>query len=136
MPFTLEPLTRADVPGCITIYFSAFQNPHSLGCWPRTPRIRTWWEDMIYSELDEPGAHWLKAVSITGELAGFIKWVQPKHGVEPDTTLPQWPEDADQRLCNETFGDWARRHRELMRARAHWCMPTDDLCMRQICRSY
>lgn len=122
MAFTLLPLTRADIPACITIYFSAFQNPHSLGCWPRTLSIRAWWENMIHDELDEPGAHWLKAVDpTTGQLAGFVKWVQPKHGMEPSLELPEWPAEADGTLCEETFGVWARRHRELMGGRGHWC---------------
>lgn len=121
MAFTLQPLTRTDVPHCITIYFAAFQNAHSLGCWPRTPNIRTWWENMIYDELDEPGAQSLKAVTGSGEMAGFVKSVQPKHGIEPDTALPQWLTEADHKLCDETFGKWARRRRELMDAWGHWC---------------
>lgn len=122
MAFTLHPLTRADIPACVTIYFAAFQNPHSLGCWPRTPAVRAWWEAMMADELDEPGAHWLKAVSAaTGELAGFVKWQQPTHGVAPSEALPRWPEGADARLCQETFGAWARGHRELMGERGHWC---------------
>lgn len=77
---------------------------------------------MIRSELDEPGAHWLKAVSNeTGAIVGFVKWQEPKPGVEPDTNLPEWPEEADQKLCNETFGAWARAHRDLMGNEGHWC---------------
>ena len=77
---------------------------------------------MISEELKEPSSHWLKAVSIsTREIAGFVKWQQPKPGVEPDIDLQTWPEDADQHLCNETFGVWARKHRELCGTRGHWC---------------
>jgi hypothetical protein len=77
---------------------------------------------MIYDELEEPGSHWRKAVSTsTGEIAGFTKWQQPKPGVAPDTSLPDWPEDADKALCDETFGAWARAHRDLMETRGHWC---------------
>lgn len=77
---------------------------------------------MIYDELKEPGAHWLKAVSTsTAEIAAFVKWQEPKPGIEPDVDLPTWPEGADRELCNETFGDWARAHRELMGKRGHWC---------------
>ena len=122
MSFTLHSLVAVDVPTCVSIYFSAFQNPHSLGCWPRIDTVRSWWENMLYDELDEPGAHWLKAVSTsTGQLAAFAKWVEPKPGVFPDTSLAQWPEGADQALCDETFGAWARRRRELMGDRGHWC---------------
>ncbi|KAK4542280.1 hypothetical protein LTR36_006933 [Oleoguttula mirabilis] len=122
MAFTLQPLQHEDAERCVTIYFAAFQNPHSLGCWPRSPSVRAWWEKMIHDELDEPGAHWLKAVSKeTGELAGFVKWQEPKPGVEPAEDLPQWPEGADEKLCDETFGTWARMHRELLRSRGHWC---------------
>lgn len=50
----------------------------------------------MYDELDEAGSHWLKAVaSETGELAGFVKWQQPKHGEAPSTELAEWPEGAD-----------------------------------------
>ncbi len=122
MSFDLQPLTAADVPNCVTIYFNAFQNPHSLACWPRVASVRIWWEKMIYDELDEPGSHWLKAVSKNaGDIAGYVKWVEPKPGVEPSVDLPAWPEDADQDLCNETFGAWARKHRELFGKRGHWC---------------
>ncbi len=130
MPFTLHPLTSSDVPRCVDIYFSSFQNPHSIGCWPRVASVREWWENMLYTELDEPGAYWLKAVSTgtgsgnkspSGEIAAFAKWVEPKPGVEPETDLPEWPEGADNALCDETFGSWARRRRILMGARGHWC---------------
>ena len=77
---------------------------------------------MIDDELKEPGAHWLKAVSTnTGEIAAFVKWQEPKPGVEPEVDLPTWPEGADEELCNETFGAWAKAHRELMGKRGHWC---------------
>jgi GNAT superfamily N-acetyltransferase len=80
---------------------------------------------MIHDELDEPGSHWLKAVSEqSGEVAGFAKWQEPKPGRVPEIDLPEWPEGADKALCNETFGDWARKHRELMADRDHWCTVT------------
>ncbi|GIZ48000.1 hypothetical protein CKM354_001107500 [Cercospora kikuchii] len=121
MSITLQPLQECDVQTCVTIYFSAFQNPHSLACWPRVPSIRAWWENMIRSELHGPGAHWLKAVpNATGAIVGFVKWQEPKPGVEPDTNLPEWPEEADQELCDETFGAWARAHRDLMGNEGHW----------------
>lgn len=120
--FILLPLQPADIANCVNIYFAAFQNAHSLGCWPRIPSVRAWWENMITDELYEPGAHWLKAVSKqTGEIAGFAKWQEPKSGKESDTALPQWPEGADTALCDETFGAWARKHGELMGVRGHWC---------------
>ena len=122
MAFNLERLEHEDAERCVTIYFAAFQNPHSLACWPRIPSVRAWWEKMIHDELDESGAHWLKAVSSqTGEIAGFCKWQEPKPGVTPDVSLPEWPEGADQELCRETFGAWARMHRNLMGGRGHWC---------------
>lgn len=122
MAFTLIPLQEDDIPRCVTMYFAAFQNAHSIGCWPRIPSVRVWWEQMIYDELHEPGAHWLKAVSIvSGEIAGFVKWQEPKPNVEPDVDLPEWPQGADAKLCNETFGAWAKAHRDLMGSRGHWC---------------
>ncbi|KAK5166502.1 uncharacterized protein LTR77_008045 [Saxophila tyrrhenica] len=128
MAFRLLPLLPQDVPHCVSIYFAAFQNAHSLACWPRdVPAVREWWERMLYDELEEPGAWWLKVVLVeegmegTGEVVcGFGKWVEPKPGVFPETDLPQWPEGADKALCEETFGAWARRRRELMGDRGHW----------------
>lgn len=77
---------------------------------------------MIYEELNEPGSHWFKAVATdTGEIGGFVKWQEPKPGVSPSQALGPWPEEADQQLCNETFGAWARMHRDLLGARGHWC---------------
>lgn len=121
IPFRLEPLEPQDAPTCATIYFASFQNPHSLACWPRTPSIHTFWTQMILSELSEPSAHWLKAIHpSTNRIAGFCKWVAPKPGQQPDTSLPTWPEDADARLCDETFGAWAKAHVDLMGSRGHW----------------
>lgn len=120
-PFTLLPLAPTDAPACATIYFASFQNAHSLACWPRTPSIRAFWENMITTELQEPNAHFLKAVDpSTNQIAGFCKWVSPKPGEVPDTSLPPWPEDADKRLCDETFGAWANAHAEILGARGHW----------------
>jgi len=122
MAFDLQPLQLEDASRCTSIYFAAFQNPHSLACWPRIPSIRAFWEKMIRDELHEPHAHWLKAVSCeTQDIVGFCKWKSPKPGQEPDTSLPEWPEGADKALCDETFGEWARRHKALMGDRGHWC---------------
>ncbi|KAK4501097.1 hypothetical protein PRZ48_006903 [Zasmidium cellare] len=119
--FTLQPLQEPDIPRCVTIYFTSFQNAHSHGCWPRSPAVRAWWETMLRDELHEPGANWLTAKDVsTGEIAGFCKWVEPAPGKEPDETLPRWPEGADEKLCNETFGAWARRKTELMGRRGFW----------------
>ncbi|KAK0264935.1 hypothetical protein LTR57_000162 [Friedmanniomyces endolithicus] len=123
MPFTLHPLLPPDIPRSTDIYFAAFQNPHSLACWPRNvPAVRTWWGTMILTELHEPGSQWLKAVSDddTGEVAGFCKWRRFGEGEEVGTGLPEWPEGADARLCAETFGGWVGRHPGLMGGRAHW----------------
>lgn len=77
---------------------------------------------MINDELHAPGARWLKAVSVeSGAIAGFVKWQEPKPGVEPDVDLPEWPQGADASLCHGTFGAWARAHRDLMGSRGHWC---------------
>jgi hypothetical protein len=84
------------------------------------------------TELDEAGSHWLKAVSTTtGDIVAFVKWQEPKPGTEPSTELPEWPEQADRALCDETFGAWARSHQELMGARGHWCkIPLVNCCAR------
>jgi len=123
MAFEVQSLQEQDASRCVDIYFAAFQNPHSLGCWPRNvPSVRAWWEQMIHDELNESGSQWLKAVSqSTGEIAAYCKWRRYEADHEPDTSLPEWPKGADTTLCNETFGDWARKHPELMGRRAHWC---------------
>lgn len=54
-------------------------------------------------------------------IVAFAKWVRPKPGVEPDTSLPLWPTGANKPLCEETFGAWAREHVRLMGTRGHWC---------------
>lgn len=129
MTLEIQSLQPGDIPTCVQIYFDAFQNPHSLACWPRVPGIRKFWEDMLREEMGDPNARFLKVV-VTGsssgsdngfELAAFAKWVAPKPGVEVDTSLPRWPEEADAELCDRTFGAWARRHKELMGTRGHWC---------------
>jgi hypothetical protein len=124
MSFTIQPLRAEDAGRCVAIYFAAFQNPHSLGCWPRdVPRVREWWENMIKGELTEAGSHWFKVVSEDkGEIVGYCKWRKYEAGHEADTNLPQWPEGSDKVLADETFGDWANKHPQLMGTRAHWCM--------------
>lgn len=71
----------------------------------------------------EPGSHWFKTVDLaTGEMVGFVKWQEPRwDGVEVEIGLPEWPAEADRRVCDETFGEWGRRRRELMGGRGHWC---------------
>ncbi|KAK4953838.1 hypothetical protein LTR10_008442 [Elasticomyces elasticus] len=121
MSFATRLLLESDISRCVDIYFAAFQNPHSLACWPRgVPAVRSWWEAMFHDELHEPGSTWIKAVSHeTGEIAAYCKWRQHEEGCVLETDLPQWPEGADARLCDETFGDWARKHSELMGGKAH-----------------
>ncbi|KAK5111432.1 hypothetical protein LTR62_004884 [Meristemomyces frigidus] len=130
MAFTLQPLEAKDVPTCVAIYFASFQNAHSLACWPRNnAAVREWWENMILTELDEPGSQWLKAVdtgtgveSEKGQVVGFCKWRFFRIGEEVGTELPSWPEGSDEQLCERTFGAWAERHPVLMgsRRRGHW----------------
>lgn len=75
----------------------------------------------------EPGSHWFKTVDPTPEdgepvVVGFVKWQEPRsEGMELETELPEWPAEADGRVCEETFGEWGRRRRELMGGRGHWC---------------
>jgi len=122
MPFVTQPLLATDVPTCVQLYFDSFQNSHSLVCWPRVPAIRAFWEAMFYEEMKDPKSHFLKAVDTkSGEMAAFSKWVEPKPGVFPDLSLPEWPKESDVSLCDETFGAWAAQHRELMQDRGHWC---------------
>lgn len=122
MPFTIQRLLVEDVPECVQMYFDSFQNSHSLACWPRVPAIRAFWEAMFINEMEEAASHFIKAVdSETGKLAAFCKWVEPKPGVWEDTSLPEWPKESNVDLCNETFGMWAKQHRDLMQDRGHWC---------------
>ncbi|RMZ01596.1 hypothetical protein D0862_06313 [Hortaea werneckii] len=98
-------------------------NPHSLACWPRVPSVRQWWEDMFTREMaSETGSHWFKSVDVaSGETVGFVKWQEPRpEGMELETDLPEWPAEADQGVCDETFGEWGRKRRELMGKRGHW----------------
>jgi hypothetical protein len=130
MPFSIDRLLATDVPACVQIYFDSFQNSHSLACWLRVHTIRAFWKAMFLDEMEDPKSHFIKAVDLeSGDLAAFCKWVEPKPGVFPDLNLPTWPEEADVRLCNDTFGTWAAKHRDLMQDRGHWCMCfTIDSC--------
>lgn len=123
--FTIHPLTPPDIPTCVSLYFTSFSdNTHSLACWPRDhPSVEAWWHNMFAFELDEPGSHWLKAVhSNSGKLAAYCKWQdgsrEPEIWKDGET---QWPEGADARLCEETFGAWARVRGEVCRGREKGC---------------
>lgn len=127
MPLHLQPLQPSDIPSCVQIYFLSFQNPHSLACWPRVPSVRKWWEEMFSREMaSETGSHWFKTVDVASDgseqVVGFVKWQEPRwDGIEVETGLPEWPAEADRGVCDETFGEWGRRRRELMGGRGHWC---------------
>nr|POE72776.1 hypothetical protein CFP56_30715 [Quercus suber] len=135
----IHPLSPSAIPAAVTLYFASFaSNLHSLACFPRHhPAVRGWWEAMFRSELGDPDAHWLavtttptaedKAVDAASpRLMAFAKWVRPRPLDAPSyedefrDAPPQWPEGGDARLCEETFGAWARAHTRLMRGRAHW----------------
>ena len=134
MPSVIQPLLAADVPACVQMYFDSFQNAHSLACWPRVPAIRAFWEDMFYDEMKDQKSHFITAVDVeSGEVAAFCKWVEPKPGVFPDLSLPEWPKEADVGLCNETFGAWAAQHRSLMQDRGHWCESRFMPSLRLVC---
>ena len=60
--FRLLPAESSDVPTLVDIYFSAFQNTLSLAAFPRTAPVRKWWEDMLYSEIEDPEASFLNIV--------------------------------------------------------------------------
>ena len=76
----------------------------------------------------EVGSHWFKAVDLDskgeGQMVGFVKWQEPRpEGTELDTGLPEWPVEADERVCEETFGEWERKRRELMGGTVYWYCP-------------
>ena len=60
--FELLPVTPADAPDLVSVYFAAFQSAHSLHAWPRIPTIRKWWEDMLARECEDEHSHMLKIV--------------------------------------------------------------------------
>lgn len=123
MSFELRPLEPSDAPRCIQIYFDAFQNAHSIGCWPRTDAVRKWWEDMLVAELSQAGSHHFKVIHVpSGEIASWGKWRKFQEGQKSDQDLPAaWPEGSDKRLADETFGAWMGEHPKIMGVRAHWC---------------
>jgi hypothetical protein len=122
MPFILEPLLAEDIPRFVELYFAAFQNAHSFGCFPRVPTVEKWWLDMIVDEFKDPNSHFHKAVdSTTGVIAAVSKWDEAKPRLPANLPLPEWPEGADKRMCNETFGLWMKKHEDVMRDRPHWC---------------
>ncbi|KXJ89995.1 acyl-CoA N-acyltransferase [Microdochium bolleyi] len=64
------------------------------------------------------------------DIIAFAKWNRPKaiaeaadeeHDASAAVLLPAWPAGTDARLCEKTFGEWARAHRRLMGSRRrHW----------------
>lgn len=133
MPLTVHRITNpTDIPTLVTLYFSSFQNAHSLACWPRDdPRVRKWWEDMLLHELSDPEAFFFKVVDDDAasssehereerpeEILAWAKWCSPD--AQPDQDL-QWPEGADRELCDETFGAWEVERKRIMGGRKHWC---------------
>lgn len=121
--FSLEPLEAADVPAAISLYFSAFDNSHSLSCWPRTEPVHKWWQDLLKAKIQEPGAHAVKAVSEdTGEIVGFAQWVEPTKRNDRAGSVPkEWPEGVDVELCAATFAAFAEGREEVMGDDRHWC---------------
>ena len=76
---------------------------------------------------NEPSARFIKVVG-GEEIIAWAKWNVPVHvgdtvsggGDDPDD-MPSWPEDADEELCNEFFGVLARKRREIIGDRPHFC---------------
>ncbi|GAB7351135.1 hypothetical protein MBLNU459_g1592t1 [Dothideomycetes sp. NU459] len=148
MPLRIE-TTRdpAEAPILASLYFSAFQNPHSLACWPRdSPSVQAWWSAMLAREMrDDAGTFFLKIVDCslsssssfsaaadgdpagaTGqseEIVAWAVWSGPGAAAGEQGAL-EWPEGADVGLCEQTFGAWERERARIMGEREHWYLKT------------
>lgn len=80
-----------------------------------------WEQDECSSDGREGGGESGTREKGDESIVAWAKWVRPKDGQAPDTSLPEWPAEADAELCEETFGHWALQRLELMGTRGHWC---------------
>ncbi|KAI9736230.1 MAG: hypothetical protein M1834_001116 [Cirrosporium novae-zelandiae] len=121
MPLELLPASLEDVPILTSIYFSAFQDALALALFPRTEGVRLWWESHLDEEMrNEPEARFLKVIDLnTKEIIAFAKWVLPSQETRADET-PSWPEDSNNELCNEFFGNLAKAHADIMGSIPHY----------------
>ena len=121
----LYPAVLADTTIFTDVYFTSFQDLISLNCFPRTPSVRKWFDDMnAEAFLKDTSARFIKVLQ-GKKIVAFAKWIVPikfgKGGDDPDV-MPSWPEDANAELCEEFFGELAKMRRQLMGYRPHYCM--------------
>jgi hypothetical protein len=69
---------------------------------------------MFLDEMDDPKPHFIKVVDLeSGDHAAFCDCVKTKPCVFPDLNMPAWLDEAYLGLCNEMFGTWIAKHRDL-----------------------
>ncbi|KAF2841295.1 acyl-CoA N-acyltransferase [Patellaria atrata CBS 101060] len=121
---TPHPLTPSDLPTILTIYFASFTNAFALRAFPHTAPIHAWWSRMLSSELSDPAAVFLKAVTLTSNGSETISWIKgnraPSTWTEKPAEESTWPEGSDAELCDVFFGRLEEVRRRVMGGRGHW----------------
>ena len=129
MTLELLPVIVEDIPAIIDIYMRAFKDKVNTTAFPRSsPHTRPWWTEVnVAAFKNEPSAHYIKIVD-DGKVIAAAKWNIPTQvgeqvsggGDDPDN-MPSWPQDADVELCNEFYTTLARKRKEIMGDRPHFC---------------
>jgi hypothetical protein len=128
MSFQLSTASPSDAPAFANIYTSSFHDsPISLRMFPRSQEFQKWWTESNLSEISRPnGTHFLKVTDTdSGTIVGYATWSGPMEDTTEqgaDYSEAAWPIDAERKLCENFFGQLAKKRQAWMGKRRHWCM--------------
>ncbi|RDK38714.1 acyl-CoA N-acyltransferase [Aspergillus phoenicis ATCC 13157] len=119
--FQVLPVTEADLPTMVDLWYDAFGDPINRRLYPDTPGARAWLEDYHRASLQSPDQHYLKIVTDTAPtspLVAFVKW--DFNTTTPGHHFPPRHVDFDQDFCDTFFGGLDQARRTIMGARPHY----------------
>ncbi|KAH8684772.1 acyl-CoA N-acyltransferase [Tricladium varicosporioides] len=132
--FTLSPATPSDIPGCVDIWFSAFQAPVMSEAYPDTPNVRKYLTDLWTKDIEiEERKTWIVVMKEegSGKVCCFSRWMEEKEcedgynislwharwGALPHESLPS--EMSFTTLSTKFWGPMSRQHGRVMSGRPH-----------------
>ncbi|GKZ73684.1 hypothetical protein AnigIFM50267_010617 [Aspergillus niger] len=119
--FQVLPVTEADLPTMVELWYDAFGDPINRRLYPDTPGARVWLEDYYRASLQSPDQHYLKIVTDTAPtspLVAFVKW--DFNTTTPGHHFPPRHVDFDQAFCDTFFGGLDQARRTIMGERPHY----------------
>ncbi|KAH6679671.1 acyl-CoA N-acyltransferase [Halenospora varia] len=132
--FTLTPASASDIPGCVDIWFSAFQAPLMSEAFPDTPNVRKYLTELWTKDLEfEERKTWIVVMKEegSGKVCCFSRWMeerereggydiakwQTRWGALPHESLPT---EMSYTILSTKFWDpMTSQHARVMSGRPH-----------------